>query len=149
METPRGALASCEATFGGFGSVSRVSQGGSRELPGRSGERLGVLWGALGEAFGTFGALRGGIGSGNGVHMKSLNYLSFCLVFEVPGGPTACRNRPGATSESLGQPDAGPSGGQVAPTGVWRRLEASREPAQLTEIKYGRSEKSAICQGID
>ena len=71
------------------------------------------------------------------------------MVFEVPGAPTACRNRAGATSESLGQLDAGPSGGQVAPTGVGRRLEASPTSAQLTEIKQRRSEKSAICLDID
>ena len=50
--------------------VSRVSQGGSLELPGRPGERLGVLRGGLGEAFGTFGALRRGAGSGNGVNIE-------------------------------------------------------------------------------
>ena len=74
--------------------VSRVSQGGSRELPGRPGERLGVLRGGLGEALGAFGALRGGVGSGNGVNMKSWNCLGFSLVFVVPGGPKACRNPP-------------------------------------------------------
>ena len=47
-------LEALEALLG----VSRVSQGGSRELPGRPGERLGVLRGALGEAFGTFGVGR-------------------------------------------------------------------------------------------
>ena len=61
--------------------VSRVSQGGSRELPGRPGERLGVLWGALGEAFVTFGALRGGLRSGNGVHMEIMKLLRFWLGF--------------------------------------------------------------------
>ena len=61
--------------------VSRVSQGGSRELPWRPGERLGVLWGALGEAFVTFGALRGGLGSGNGVHMEIMELLRFWLGF--------------------------------------------------------------------
>ena len=94
-QAARRRLEALEALLG----VSRVSQGGSRELPGPPGERLGVLWGALGEAFVTFGALRGGLGSGNGVHME---------IIEVPQAPTACRNRPRATSESLGQPDAGP-----------------------------------------
>ena len=61
--------------------VSRVSQGGSRELPGRPGDCLGVLRGALGEAFGTFGALRGGVGSGNGVNMEIVELLKFRLGF--------------------------------------------------------------------
>ena len=57
--------------------VSRVSQGGSWELPWRPGERLGVLWGALGEAFGTFGARREGVGSGNGVNVEIIELLWF------------------------------------------------------------------------
>ena len=61
--------------------VSRVSQGGSRELPGPPGERLGMLCGALGEAFVTCGALRGVLGSGNGVHMEIMELLRFWLGF--------------------------------------------------------------------
>ena len=61
--------------------VWRVSHGGSRELPGPPGERLGVLRGALGEAFVTFGALRGGLGSGNGVNMEIVELLRFKLGF--------------------------------------------------------------------
>ena len=66
-------LEALEALLG----VPRVSQGGSRELPGRPGERLGVLPGGLGEAFGTFGALRGGVGSGNGVKIEIIELPRF------------------------------------------------------------------------
>ena len=57
--------------------VSRVSQGGSRELPGRPGGCLGVLRGALGESFVTFGARRGGVGSGHGVNVEIMELLRF------------------------------------------------------------------------
>ena len=103
-QAARRRLEALEALLG----VSRGAQGGARELPGRPGGCLGVLRGALGEAFVTCGALGVGVRSETAYTWKSWNYLGFGLVFEVPRAPTACRNRAGATSESLGQPDAGP-----------------------------------------
>ena len=65
-QAARRRLEALEALLG----VSRVSQGGSRELPGRPEGCLGVLQGRLREAFGMFLELRGGVGSGNGVNMN-------------------------------------------------------------------------------
>ena len=72
-QAARRRLEALEALLG----VSRVSQGGSRELPGRPGERLGVLPGRHGEALGSILELRGGVGSRNSVNMEIMELLKF------------------------------------------------------------------------
>ena len=54
METPRGALASCEATFGGLGSASWCFEGVSGRLSGAPGAARGASWRALGSSWGGF-----------------------------------------------------------------------------------------------
>ena len=57
--------------------ASGTSPGGSWKLQGRSLKPLGVLWGCLREALGSFCELRGRIGSKTAEHMEFLVFPRF------------------------------------------------------------------------
>ena len=77
MEASWSALGVLRGASGAPKGVSGTSRGGSWELQGRPLKRLGVLWGCLGEALGSFCELRGLIGSKDPETMEFLVFPRF------------------------------------------------------------------------
>ena len=81
MGASRRALGVLRGASGAPKGASGTSRGGSWELQGLPLKRLGVLWGCLGEALGSFCELRGRIGSKNAETIELLVFPRFLHCF--------------------------------------------------------------------